>query len=217
MEGIQEWISKGKTASEKIKKVERLLKSGEIEINVEDSKLTYENRHNLNEVELYALQEKYKVPKLTYFSIAGYTIGYFSLATYLFIKKGKNLVSKLIPKHRMTLGNMVLKGTYIATGGVGLYAILGYFLVKQLNIYEQYMMYTRIRGEMVDRMLREDEALQKVYLFDNMMYYGMPEDMIQRARDILKERREKLKREKALLIFLVEDEEESQIEGDLKE
>lgn len=217
MEEFEEWMKKGKDASKKLKLIENALDSGDLVLDIDDSKLTYENMHNLNEVELYALNEKYKVSKISYFSLAGFTFGYFSLATYLFIKKGRSMISKLIPRHRMTIGNMMVKATYIATGGVSVFAVLGYLLAKKLNIYEEYMMSSDIKGEMIDRMLKEDEVMQKVYLLDNMKYYGMPQDMIDKAKVILEERRERMKKDKALLIYLIDDAEDlerSEIVGD---
>lgn len=214
MEEIQDWLSKGKKASAKLKKIERGISNGEIELDVDESKLTFENRHNLNEVELYALLERNQVPKGPYISLAVFTVSYFSLATYLFIKNGQALIKKLIPKHKMTLGNMVVKGTCIASGGVGLYAVLGLALVKQSNIYEDYIRYTRIKETLIDKSLKEDEALQKMYLLDNMEYYGMPQSMIDEAKRVLDERRQKMKEEKSLIIYLLDDDEEDELEED---
>ena len=61
---------------------------------------------------------------------------------------------------------------------------------------------------MISLYLREDEDFQNYNLIENMKYYDMPEDMIQRAEQIMADRREKLKKDRAMLIYLIEDQKE---------
>ena len=61
---------------------------------------------------------------------------------------------------------------------------------------------------MISLYLREDEDFQNYNLIENMKYYDMPEDMIQRAEKIMADRREKLKKDRAMLIYLIEDKKE---------
>lgn len=62
--------------------------------------------------------------------------------------------------------------------------------------------------------LKEDPDFQQMNLIENMKYYDMPKDMIERAEKLLTDRREKLKRDKAMLIYLIDDDEDQ--DSDMK-
>ena len=121
------------------------------------------------------------------------------------------MIKKIVPAHRRNFGSIVIKGTFIAGSACGLFGALAYGLMNQLDMYEKVKKRNSINKQMIKTYLREDKDLQDYNLIENMKYYDMPQDMIDRAQDILDTRREKLKNEKSMLIYLIEDEEEKLI------
>jgi hypothetical protein len=167
-----------------------------------------ENLEVLNEVELYALREKNPPPMKEMFVLGTFFVSYFSAGTWLMTKYGRDLIKKIVPAHRRNFGSIVVKGTIIAGTACGLFGILAYGLIHQMDMFPKWRRRNAVNKQMIKIYLREDVDFQNFNLIDNMEYYDMPPDMVDRAKEILRVRREKLKREKGMLIYLLDEDEE---------
>jgi len=206
MDDLTHWYNRSREVSKQIKRVQKALDTGELTIKIEDpTRITYENRHNLSEVELFVLQDQHILPWSYYFAISGFTISYFSAMTYLFFKNKDKITQKLVPKHKMTVGNMALKGSLLAISAMSLYSVITISFVLKVDMLEKHKKSKAVKEEMLKKYLREDEFLQDQYLIQNMDYYGMPEKMKIEAKGILDRRREEMKRDKKLMIYLLDE------------
>lgn len=208
IESAKTWLSKGTGLRSKIKRVQEGLDDGSIQIEVDESRIVFENLEELSEVELYALREKYQPPVKEMVALGSFSVAYFSFTTWLTMKYGRQTIKKMVPAHRRNFGTIVIKGTLLAGSACGFYGLLAYGLMQQLDIFTKYRFRNAINKQMIKTYLREDKDLQDYNLIENMRYYEMPQDMIDKAQVILDTRREKLKNEKAMLIYLIDDEEE---------
>jgi hypothetical protein len=63
----------------------------------------------------------------------------------------------------------------------GIYGVLAYGVIQQLELYPKWRKRNAINKQMIKTYLMEDKDLQDYNLIDNMHYYDMPQDMIDRA------------------------------------
>ncbi len=174
IEAMTTWLNKGTGLRTKIKRVQMGLDDGSIQIEVDPDRIQFENLEKLNEVELYALREKYKAPVQEMVILGSFSVGYFSVGTWLMMRHGRQLIKSIVPAHRRNFGSIVIKGTMIAGSAVGLYGVLAYGLIGLLDLYPKWRMRNAINKQMIKIYLREDEDLQEYNLIENMRYYDMP-------------------------------------------
>ena len=186
-------------ANKKIAEARQHLKYEDLSPFVDYEKVKIENLDKLNQVELFALLDKHPMPYSTLGMIGAWTVGYFGAFSYVAFKRGPTFMMRATANKPKNLATMILTGTRITCQLFGGYVLglapMVYFsgFIAQLDRIGQ------IRTALGNSIIINDDHLQEFVLVQTLQYFELSDKLIQEAKQELRDRREKMKKEASSL------------------
>lgn len=142
-----------------------------------------ENLDNLTEEEILAFEQKYKdenFPQSKIYGLVAYNVVVCGLSMYYTINF-KKFSQKLFKPKKFGLMEIFKYGSIQSLVFVSTY-ILGTCIVTGMWNPVQYLReLAKIKGKIIDNTVRHDQQLQKYVLFDVMNYFGLSNDLLNKA------------------------------------
>ena len=198
-----------------IKDAADVLKYEDLTPFVDTEKVRFENLDKLNQIELFALLEKQKLPSQPLIAMGLLTLGYFGGLTYLAFKRGGRYMLKYTEGKPKTIGTMVLYGTLITSKAFLGYGLLMAPLVWHFKIVERMNQINQIRNRLGDSIIINNEELQDTLLVSTLQYFNLSDKLIESAKEELEARRvEMAKKDESLEAVVAKLKEQGYIEAD---
>ena|SRR3990167_1618795 len=200
-------------ANKNIEEAKRVLKYEDLSRFVDQDKLKMENLDNLNQIETYALLQKYPLPSKKLWLMAGITAGYFGLVTYMAIKKGPAYFGRITKDKNKSLGTMLATGT-VVTGKLFLgYGAIMLPFMWSTGVMQDIQNNSKINFKLGNSIVINDDEIQEYLLVNTLKYFEISDSTTESVRKELETRRTKMDQKKETLTSIVSLLEDS---GELK-
>ena len=156
---------------------------------VNTDRIKYENLHDLNQVELFALLDKHKTPAGPVSLMGLMTLGYFGGMSYIAFKRGRQHMDKITAGKPKTVGTMVLYGTIVTCKVFLGYAAMLTPVMWYTDTLQRFVRQAEIRNRLGDLIIVNDEEMQDMILGHTIKYFGLSDGYLEAVKLELENKR----------------------------